>query len=115
MKAGELVGVVVKPGLKSVLEAAGITESPVSALGDFPLVNGDPDGERGRHSLSPRWGGVLLARPSLRLIPKSSNPKWPGILSEKPRGEEQLKLFVIEPEETTEGKDQRIMSPLLYR
>jgi hypothetical protein len=47
MEAGNLVEIVPKPGFKSVLEGLGITKPSETSLDDFPLVIGDPDGNRG--------------------------------------------------------------------
>ena len=46
MGTGQVLEVVPRSGFRAVLEGAGLTKPPSTDLGDFPLVNGDPEGIR---------------------------------------------------------------------
>ena len=62
-RTGQIVEVATKTGFRWALEGAGITKQPEGS--SKVLVIGDPDGDRGRQSLtSPRWGGLLLVNPA---------------------------------------------------
>ena len=59
-----LAEVVRGPTFRYGLMGPGIRKPPDSFPDGFWLTIGDPDGDRGRQSLTdPRWGGLLLARP----------------------------------------------------
>jgi hypothetical protein len=79
-RTGQIVEVGPKPGFRWALERAGIAESPGKLLGDSSLVIADPEGDRGRQSLTaPRWGGLVLARPvPPQYLPVKGRTCWPA-------------------------------------
>jgi DNA invertase Pin-like site-specific DNA recombinase len=62
-RTGQMLEIVPKPGFRPVFEATGITIPLTHAASGPSLTIGDPEGTRGRQSLTtPRWGGLLLAK-----------------------------------------------------
>lgn len=62
-RTGQIIELVRKPGFRWVFEAPDITKPLAHAASDPSLTIGDPEGDRGRQSLTaPRWGGLLLAK-----------------------------------------------------
>src|SRR3990172_1813577 len=53
--------------------------SAASSETALSIASGDPEGERGRQQLTPRWGGLVLAHPSPpQYLPDARRAAWPA-------------------------------------